>query len=160
MRIYILLSLFYLSLLSTDSVLIEEQSVKCLIQLKNYSGEGAYIAVSIIDDSSNYIEILQLRGYDDEWYPELFSWHSFYEQSNHSEIDAITGATISGGGRAVFVLDLDDEWIDANYSIRFETSVEDQEYFEKDLEFNLTSTSLSESHSGTGYIRYVRFIKN
>ena len=36
----------------------ETRNVKCMIQLINYGGEGAYIAVSLLDSSDTYLETL------------------------------------------------------------------------------------------------------
>ena len=59
-----------------------------------------------------------------------------------SDIDAITGATISGGKRSITVIEIDNDKIDQGYRIRFETAVEDQEYYKDDIEFELTSNSV------------------
>ena len=42
--------------------------------------------------------------------------------------------------------------------MRFESAVEDQDYFEKDIEFRLTRSNLEKKMEGKGYVRYVRFI--
>jgi len=45
------------------------------------------------------------------------------------------------------------------YDIRFETAVENQEYYTKDIQFELTSESVKRKVEGNGYIRYVRMIQ-
>ncbi|MGJ8733531.1 MAG: DUF2271 domain-containing protein [Cellulophaga sp.] len=130
---------------------------KCMIQLKNYEGEGAYVVVSLLDAEGKYVETLNVLGDDPEWYHDLTKWYNFFEKKK-SSIDAITGATISGGERAIKVIKIDDDKINNGYKIRFETAVEDQKYVEDDVTFELTSASVNSKVDGTGYIRYIRML--
>ena len=131
--------------------------VKCLIQMTNYSGEGAYLVVSLLDPSGTYEETLYVQGKDSEWYSEITAWWQFYGK-RRTNIDAISGATISGGERAVTVLQIPEDKIDQGYSLRFETSVEDEGYHVKDVEIPLTTEGLKAKSEGTGFIRYVRLM--
>ncbi|GET46590.1 DUF2271 domain-containing protein [Capnocytophaga felis] len=131
---------------------------KCMIQLTNYDGEGAYIVASLINPQGKYEKTLQVLGDDPEWYSDLIEWWKFY--GKRETIDAITGATISGGERAVKVIEIEDDKIDKGYKIRFETAVEDQKYYATDVEFELTSESVKSKVNGKGYIRYVRMMPN
>ena len=131
---------------------------KCLIQLTNYKGEGAYIVVSLINPQGKYEQTLQVLGDDPEWYDDLTEWWKFY--GKRQTIDGITGATISGGERAVKVLTLDESKFDKGYKIRFETAVEDDYYYAKDAEIDLKTENLNTKIEGKGYIRYVRLMPN
>lgn len=136
-----------------------ENKYKCMLQLINYSGEGAYIVVSIIDQKNDYKKTLKVIGDDDEWYPDISKWYPYYLK-NPKEMDGITGATISGGERTIFSFDIDEKYFDGNHNLRFETAVEDQKYEFDDLNLNLKKTSITGQHSGSAYIRYVKIIKN
>ncbi len=131
---------------------------KCMIQLTNYDGEGAYIVVSLINPQGKYEKTLQVLGDDPEWYSDLPEWWKFY--GKRETIDAITGATISGGERAIKIIEIEDSKINKGYKIRFETAVEDQKYHVSDVEFELTSESVKSKVEGKGYIRYVRMMPN
>jgi hypothetical protein len=132
---------------------------KCMIQMTNYMGEGAYIVVSLIDPKGNYEKTLRVMGSDKKWYKTLKSWHQYY--SKHPEnISAISGASVTGGDRSVTVLEIENSKINAGYKIRFESAVEDNKYYEKDLEIPLTAEALEAKTEGTGYIRYVRLAAN
>ena len=137
----------------------ESTSYKCMIQMINYTGEGAYVVISLINPEGEYEKTLYVQGDDDEWYHDISEWWHFYGKKR-SSIDAITGATIAGGARTISVLEIEDSKIDAGYSIRFETAVEDQEYYTKDVEFPLTSESVKSKKEGKGFIRYVRMMPN
>ena len=136
----------------------DTKKYKCMVQLTNYEGEGAYIIVSVLDSDNNYLRTLRVLGDDDEWYPDLPSWWDFHEENDKPDIDGITGATIAGGERSVFVLNISDDLIDSGNTLRFETAVEHQKYVEEDLQVPLTTTTLSGKFEGTEYIRYVRMI--
>jgi hypothetical protein len=149
----ILLAGFLLSAFTTN----ETKAVKCLIQMTNYTGEGSYVIVSLLDPNGNYEETLYVQGQDSEWYSEIPEWWEFYGKYR-PDIDAISGATISGGERTVKVLQIPSAKIDKGYSLRFETSVEDQDYYAADIEFALTSENLKAKKEGKGFIRYVRML--
>lgn len=133
-------------------------SYKCMIQMINYKGQGAYIVVSLIDPNGDYEETLYVHGKDLEWYLDLRKWWDTFYGKKRNNIDAISGETIGGGERAISVLKIPTDKIDAGYSIRFETAVEDKKYYESDLQFELTSDAIKSSFEGIGYIRYARML--
>lgn len=135
----------------------ETKAVKCMIQMTNYTGEGAYVVISLIDAAGEYEETLYVQGDDSEWYSEISEWWKFYGK-HRPNIDAISGATLSGGERTVNVLQIPVDKIDQGYSLRFETAVEDQEYYNEDLQFPLTTENLKSKKEGKGFIRYVRLL--
>jgi hypothetical protein len=151
------LSIFISFVLLAFTNPVETTNVKCMIQMINYTGEGAYIIISLINPKGDYEETLYVQGKDSEWYSEIPEWWKFYGK-RRLEIDAISGATISGGGRTISVLKIPSDKIDVGYSIRFETAVEDQEYYTDDVQFKLTSESVKSKVEGKGFIRYVRMI--
>ena len=130
-----------------------------MVQMTNYTGEGAYVAISLINPDGDYEKTLYVQGDDEEWYHDITEWWKF-QGKVRADIDALTDATISGGERAISVIQIEDSKIDAGYSIRFESAVEDQEYYTKDVEFVLTSESVKSKTEGTGFIRYVRLMPN
>ncbi|NAS30019.1 DUF2271 domain-containing protein [Flavobacteriaceae bacterium R38] len=135
----------------------ETASYKCLIQMINYKGEGAYLVVSLMNAERDYEETLYVQGKDKEWYSEITEWWKFYGK-RRPDIDAISGATISGGERTISVLKIPVDKIDKGYSIRFETAVEDQEYYTNDIQFELTTENLKKKMEGKGFIRYIRML--
>lgn len=153
--IVVLILIAFFTLSFTD--LSDKTTVKCMIQMKNYTGEGAYIVVSLMSPEGDYEETLYVQGKDSEWYSEISEWWKFYGK-RRPDIDAISGATISGGERAINALQIPVDKIDKGYSLRFETSVEDQNYYTSDLEFLLTTDNLKVKKEGTGFIRYVRML--
>ncbi|MFT6972348.1 MAG: hypothetical protein ACJAXX_002929 [Roseivirga sp.] len=140
-------------LASTDKI-----TYKCLIQLTNYGGEGAYVVLSVLNAEGEYVKTLSVNGDDEDWYEDMPAWYKFYP-NNKVEIDGMAGASITSGGRKLATLEVDASMIGAGYKLRFETAVEDQEYHEKDLELDLTADVVGQRLQGSGYIRYVQLIK-
>ncbi|WP_026452672.1 DUF2271 domain-containing protein [Aequorivita capsosiphonis] len=155
--IKIIPALLIVGFLITGFSKAETKPVKCLIQMTNYTGEGAYVIVSLLNPESEYEETLYVQGKDPEWYSEITEWWKFYGKTK-SNIDAISGETISGGERTVAILQIPADKIDTGYSLRFETSVEDKDYFKDDLQFPLTTENLKSKKEGKGFIRYVRML--
>ena len=133
---------------------------KCMIQMTNYTGEGAYVVISLINPKGDYEKTLYVQGDDSEWYNTIEEWWKKFYGKKRTKLDAITGATISGGERNITVIDIEDSKINAGYKIRFETAVEDQKYHKSDVEFELTSETVKSKKEGTGFIRYVRMMPN
>ena len=152
-------SLIIISLSSgiSDSLAEENITYKCLLQLKNYEGQGAYIVISVLNAEGNYIKTLRVMGDDTEWYADLYYWFPFWRKDKH-QIDGMTGATISGGERSVFSFEIEKELFNKGNVLRFETAVEDQKYHAKDVSMTLNTNKLSGSHKGKGYIRYIKIL--
>ncbi len=150
-------SLLILVLVITAFTTTNSTKYKCMIQMKNYAGEGAYVAISLLNPKGAYVKTLYIQGDDDEWYHDITEWWNF-QGSVHAEIDGITGATISGGNRAISHINIDNDKINKGYRIRFETAVEDKEYYKDDVEFELTSQSVKSKTEGKGFIRYIRMM--
>lgn len=147
--------------LAVQSIAVSAQAkkYKCMVQMTNYMGDGAYIVVSLVDSKGVYEKTLYILGADRKWYKTLKEWNAF-NLKKPANLSAITGASVSGGDRSVNVLEIEDSRIDKGYTLRFESAVEDKAYHSKDAEFPLTTENLSGKVDGTGYIRYVRLIPN
>lgn len=154
-----LLTLLAITIITSLAFAPKSTGYKCMIQMINYSGEGAYVVISLIDPKGNYEKTLYVQGDDDEWYHDISEWWRFYGKKR-TNIDAITGATVGGGGRSINLVEIEDSKINAGYSLRFESAVEDKEYYVKDVQLPLTSDAIKEKHEGKGYIRYVRMMPN
>ena len=153
-------SAILICLLCSSNINVREKSnYKCMIQMKNYTGEGAYLIVSLIDPNGKYEQTLYVQGDDPDWYHEITSWWKFYGKKR-ANIDAITGETLSGGERSINIISFDKSKLIEGYKLRFETAVEDKNYFEKDLEISLVELNTETKYNGNGFIRYVRLIDN
>lgn len=130
---------------------------KCMIQTVNYTGENAYIIVSLMNPQGKYDHTLSILGDDPEWYHLFDEWWSYFGQEER-DVDAITGATVGSGQRKIITFEIDNAKVDKGYKIRFETQVEDQDYYPADVEIPVTSEMPKTPQNGKGYIRYVRLM--
>lgn len=131
---------------------------KCMLQMSNYIGEGAYVVVSLINAKGEYEKTLYVMGDDKKWYKTLKEWNKFNAKKQEN-ISAKTGASVTGGDRSITTIEIEDAKINKGYKLRFETSVEDQKYYVNDIEIPLTTEGLAAKTEGKGYIRYVRLNK-
>lgn len=147
----------FILLLSLHST-AQTSKYKCMLQMSNYAGEGAYVVVSLINSKGEYDKTLYVMGDDKKWYKTLKEWHKFYSKKP-TDISAKTGASVTGGDRSMTTLEIEDSKINKGYKLRFETAVEDQKYNVTDIEIPLTTEGIANKTEGTGYIRYVRLNK-
>lgn len=131
------------------------QKYKCMLQMKNYSGEGAYVVVSLINPSGQYEKTLYVMGDDSQWYDSLRQWHK-HQKKAKQKLNGITGASISGGKRSIKVFELDANKMNKGYKIRFESAVEHGSYHPVELELPLTTEGILQKTEGKGYIRFVK----
>jgi hypothetical protein len=131
---------------------------KCMLQMSNYIGEGAYVVVSLVNAKGEYEKTLYVMGDDKKWYSSLKEWNKF-NAAKKENISAKTGASVTGGDRSITTIEIEDSKINKGYKLRFETAVEDQKYFNADAEMPLTTEGIAEKAEGKGYIRYVRLSK-
>ena len=146
--------IFFLSF----QVTAQSSKYKCMLQMSNYMGEGAYVVVSLINAKGEYEKTLYVMGDDKKWYNSLKEWHKFYSKKP-TDISAKTGASVTGGDRSITTIEIEDSKINKGYKLRFETAVEDQKYYSNDIEIALTTQGIAEKTEGKGYIRYVRLNK-
>lgn len=147
-----------LVVVSLQNTHAQTSKYKCMLQMSNYMGDGAYIAVSLINPQGQYEKTLYVMGDNKKWYNSLKEWHKFYK-NKPTDISAITGASVTGGDRSVTTMEIEDAKVNAGYKLRFESAVEDQKYYVDDLEMPLTNEAMAEKTDGKGYIRYVKFNK-
>lgn len=136
----------------------QSSKYKCMLQMNNYMGEGAYIVVSLINANGEYEKTLYVMGDDKKWYKSLKEWNKFHTQKPE-DISAKTGASVTGGDRSVTTFEIENSKINKGYKLRFESAVEDQKYYVSDLEVALSTEGLADKTDGKGYIKYVKLIK-
>lgn len=131
---------------------------KCMLQMSNYMGEGAYVVVSLINPDGQYEKTLYVMGDNKRWYDTLKEWHKF-QAKKKDDISAITGASVAGGDRSMTTFSIDDSKFNKGYKLRFESCVENQKYHVSDVEIPLSDAGIADKTEGKGYIRYVKLIK-
>jgi len=144
--------------IGTLSASAQTARYKCMIQMNSYKGEPAYVVISLINPQGGYEKTLSVLGPDKKWHNTLKEWHKF-ETKAKTQLNAITGASVNGGDRAMRTLEIDESKLNKGYKLRFESAVEEQKYYVKDVEIDVTPEALAERAEGTGYIRFVKLSK-
>ena len=131
----------------------------------DYRGEGAYFVISVVDANDNYLKTLYVMGNDKTWFSDMKSfWQHLRANDLYADerfyplIDGISGATISGGQRRVFPLQIPVELLNKGHRLRFETAVEDKGYHGEDVALDLNQAALSKNYQGSGFIQQIKFL--
>ena len=155
-----------LSLLSFFATKKEDTfTVKCMVEMIEYRGEAAYFVISVVDAEDNYLKTLYVLGNDKTWFSDMKAfWQHIRENNLYSDenfyplIDGISGATIAGGQRRIFPLQIPIELMDQGHRLRFETAVEDKGYHADDVVLELSQAAMNEQYSGSGFIQQIKFL--
>jgi hypothetical protein len=127
-----------------------------VVQLNEYVGPGAYFQLYLVDPEGRFDRTLWVSGDDKLWWPDSKRWYGYFSRAPE-EIDAVTGASTAAGSRTVMRVEIDPALIDAGYTLRVETAVEEAENYQADAEVPLTRANERAKTPGTGYVRYIRY---
>lgn len=133
----------------------QEAKYKCTIQMNNYDGLEAYMAISFITPEGKYEKTLQVLGDEEKYHDSLEMWYARHPKKEN--ISAITGASIGAGDRKSLVISLDEAKLNKGYKIRFETAVEDGKYHRVDAEIPFSKET--QKANGKGYVKTVQIKK-
>lgn len=136
--------------------LAHSRPVTLTAQLKNYGGDGAYLAAYLTDAKGAYVRTLWVAGGKAKYYKHLSDW-SRLSAGDAKRLNGVTGASV-GAGRALKVTaDLADALIDAGYEIRIDAAVEDMRDSPSEVRIPLTTTGAGKPQAGKQYIQSVSF---
>ena len=119
--------------------------------LKNYGGDGAYLAVYLTDASGAYVKTLWVAGTKSKYYKHLSDWYNA-TAGKTSEINGITGASVGAGRELMITVDLADALFDAGYKINIDAAAEDMRDSPRDISVPLTKAGTGQSVVGRRYI--------
>ena len=134
----------------------QAREVTFTTELLNYGGDGAYVALYLVDDSGKYQGTLWVAGEKSKYYEHLSGW-ARASRLNPAEYDGLTGASITSGRTLKITFNLDDSLIDSGYEVRVDTAVEDMMDIRTDAALPLTTEGSGQAVAGRGYIRSFRY---
>ncbi len=132
--------------------LAQAREVTFTTQLQNYRGDGAYIALYLVDASGQYQRTLWVAGKKVKYYKHLPDW-ARGSGLRSTEYDGVTGASVLSGKALDVTVDIADELIDAGYEVRVDTAVEDMRDNRADVTAPLTTDGVGKSFPGRGYVQ-------
>lgn len=119
--------------------------------LKNYGGNGAYLAIYVTDPKGAYAGSLWMAGTKSRYYGHLSDWYRA-TGGNTAEINGITGASVGAGRRLAITLDLADALFDAGYTLHVDAAVEDMRDSPNEIAVPLTAKGAGQPVQGRRYI--------
>lgn len=119
--------------------------------LKNYGGDGAYLALYVTDPSGAYAGSLWMAGGKSKYYKHLTDWYRA-TGGDPAQISGITGASVGAGRTLEITLDLADALMDAGYTLHIDAAVEDMRESPNEIAVPLTSAGAGTPVSGRRYI--------
>ncbi len=134
----------------------QARDVTFTTELKNYGGDGAYVALYLVDANGKYQRTLWLSGKKAKYYKHLADW-ARGSGLRSSEYDGVTGASVLSGETLNITVDVADELIDAGYEVRVDTAVEDMRDNRTDASAPLTSDGVGKPFPGRGYVQSLTY---
>jgi hypothetical protein len=121
-------------------------------ELKNYGGDGAYLALYLTNSDGRYQQTLWVAGQKTKYYKHLSGWAQGSGLRN-SEYDGLSGASVLTGKTLSITVDLADSYIDSGFQIRVDSAVEDMRDSRNDVVVSLTTEGAGKPVSGRGYVK-------
>lgn len=119
--------------------------------LKNYGGDGAYLAVYLADPSGAHVRTLWVAGEKSKYYKHLSDWHRA-TGGRPAGIDGVTGASVGAGRTLKVTADLADALFDAGYTLNVDAGVEDMRDSPRDVSVPLTKAGAGKPAAGRRYV--------
>lgn len=119
--------------------------------LKNYGGDGAYLAVYLTDASGAHVRTLWVAGAKSKYHKHLSDWHRATGGSP-SQINGLTGASVGEGRSLKVTADLADALFDAGYKLNIDAAAEDMRDSPRDISVPLTKAGAGKPVSGRSYV--------
>lgn len=119
--------------------------------LKNYGGDGAYLALYLTDPSGAHVRTLWVAGQKSKYYKHLTDWQRATAGSG-AQIDGITGASVGAGRSLKVTVDLADALFDAGYKLNVDAAAEDMQDSPRDVSVPLTKAGAGKPVAGRRYV--------
>ena len=132
--------------------LAHSRQVTLTTELKNYGGDGAYLAIYLTDAKGLYAGTLWVAGGKAKYYKHLSDW-SRLSANDTKRLQGVTGASVGQGRTLKVTADLADALIDAGYEIRIDAAAEDMRDSPSEVRVPLATVQSAKPQAGKQYIR-------
>lgn len=134
----------------------QSREVTLNAQLKNYGGDGAYLALYLTDAQGAYAKTLWVAGGKAKYYKHLRDWNRL-SAADKKRLTGVTGASVGAGRSLTVTADLADALIDAGYEIRIDAAAEDMRESPSEIRVPLTTAGAGQSQAGKQYIESLTY---
>lgn len=136
--------------------LAQSREVTITTQLKNYGGDGAYLALYLSDAKGAYAGTLWVAGGKAKYYKHLTDWNRL-SAGDAKRLAGVTGASVGAGRTLKVTADLADALIDAGYEIRIDAAAEDMRESPSEVRLPLTATGSGKPQAGKQYVQSLSY---
>lgn len=136
----------------TLPALAHSRQVTLSTTLKNYGGDGAYLAIYLTDTKGAYAGTLWVAGNKSKYYKHLADWNRL-SASDGQRLHGVTGASVGEGRTLKVTADLADALINAGYEIHVDAAVEDLRDSPSEIRVPLSSAQAGKQQAGKQYIK-------
>ncbi|MCC7066966.1 MAG: DUF2271 domain-containing protein [Burkholderiales bacterium] len=137
-------------------VLSDARPVTISTTLKNYDGNGAYLAIYLTDAKGAYAGTLWVAGSKAKYYKHLADWNRL-SAADGKRLVGITGASVGAGRTLKVTAELADALLDAGYEIRVDAAVEDLRDSPADVRLPLTRANAGKAQPGKQYVQTLTY---
>ena len=148
---HLLTALALTTALTAVPALAQAKPVTFTTQMRNYGGDGAYLAFYVTDAQGAYVGSLWMAGGKAKYYRHLTGWQAA-TGGDTAQVDGITGASVGAGRSLKITLDLQDALFDAGYVLHVDAAVEDMRESPNEVVLPLTSDIVGKPSQGRSYI--------
>lgn len=136
--------------------LAHSRQITLTATLKNYGGNGAYLAVYLTKANGEYAGTLWVAGGKAKYYKNLADWNRL-SAGDAKRLNGVTGASVGEGRTLKVTADLADALIDAGYEIRIDAAVEKMRNSPADVRVPLTAAGAGTAQPGRQYIQSLTY---
>jgi len=136
--------------MATIPCMAQAREITVQTTLKDYRGNGAYLAIYVTDAQGNYQRTLWVSGKKAKYYKHLRDWAR--AGNKPAEYDGLTGASVGSGETLEVVVELENALINAGYEVRIDSAVEDKRDSRADIAVPLSSQGAAASGSANGFV--------
>ena len=130
--------------------------VTLTVNMADYGGPGAYLALYVTDASGAYAGSLWMAGGKSKYYKHLSDWARF-TGGDVAQVDGITGASVGAGRSLSLTMDLADALFDAGYTLHIDAAVEEMRDSPNEVAVPLTGDGAGKPVAGRRYIADVTY---
>ena len=146
------LSAFAATAAFVTPTLAQARPVTFETSLKDYGGNGAYLAVYLLDPAGKYKGTLWMAGDKAKYYRHLSDW-TRASGARLAEVDGITGASVGSGKTLKITVDITDALINAGYTVHVDTAVENGDENPSEIVAPLDASRSGIAIAGDGYVK-------
>lgn len=136
--------------------LAQSRSVTLTTTLKNYDGDGAYLALYLTDAKGAYARTLWVSGGKAKYHKHLADWNRL-SAGDARRLDGVTGASVGAGLSLKVTAELADALIDAGYQIHVDAAAENLRDSPSEIKLPLTRANSGKAQPGRQYIQSFTF---